>query len=92
MGFALSLFFEITQLTGIYGIYNCAYRIFDVDDLILNSTGSLFGFLVAPVILALFPSRKSLIAKGEKMLESQFAPPLSQLVAIFIDYLLIKIS
>lgn len=65
-GFALSLFIETTQITGIYGIYNCPYRIFDVDDLILNSTGALFGFVIAPVLLALFPSRKSLIAKGEK--------------------------
>jgi glycopeptide antibiotics resistance protein len=92
LGIALSLFYEVTQITGIYGIYNCPYRIFDVDDLILNSTGALFGFLIAPVILALFPSRKSLIAKGEKIRESHFVPPLSQLVAVFIDYLLIKVS
>lgn len=92
LGFALSLFFEITQITGIYGIYNCPYRIFDVDDLLLNSTGALFGFIIAPVILALFPSRNNLIAKGEKMQESPFVPPLSQLLAVFIDYLLIKIS
>ncbi|MBW8352163.1 VanZ family protein [Bacillus sp. IITD106] len=92
LGFALSLFFEITQITGIYGIYNCPYRIFDVDDLLLNSTGALFGFIIAPVILALFPSRKSLIAKGEKMQENPLVPPLSQLLAVFIDYLLIKIS
>ena len=85
-------FFEITQITGIYGIYNCPYRIFDVDDLLLNSTGALFGFIIAPVILALFPSRKSLIAKGEKMQENPLVPPLSQLLAVFIDYLLIKIS
>src|SRR5699024_11195558 len=35
LGFILSLFYEVTQLTGIYGIYNCPYRIFDVDDLFL---------------------------------------------------------
>ena len=92
LGFALSLFYETTQLTGIYGIYNCPYRIFDVDDLILNSTGALFGFVIAPVLLALFPSRKSLIAKGEKMQENPLVPPLLQLLAVFIDYLLIKIS
>lgn len=92
LGFALSLFFETTQITGIYGIYNCPYRIFDVDDLILNSTGALFGFLIAPVILALFPSRKSLMAKVEKIKESSLVPPLSQLLAVIIDYLLIKIS
>ncbi|MEN1986260.1 VanZ family protein [Paenibacillus hubeiensis] len=91
-GFALSLFIETTQITGIYGIYNCPYRIFDVDDLILNSTGALFGFVIAPVLLALFPSRKSLIAKGEKMQENSLVPPLSQLLAVIIDYLLIKMS
>lgn len=63
-----------------------------MDDLILNSTGALFGFVIAPVLLALFPSRKSLIAKGEKMQETPLIPPLSQLLAVFIDYLLIKIS
>jgi len=31
--FLLTLFYEVTQVTGIYGIFNCAYRIFDVDDL-----------------------------------------------------------
>lgn len=79
-----------TQLTGIYGIYNCPYRIFDVDDLILNSTGALFGFVIAPVLLALFPSRKSLIAKGEKMQENPLVPPLLQLLAVFIVTLMEK--
>ncbi|KGR83748.1 VanZ family protein [Lysinibacillus odysseyi] len=91
-GFALSLFYEITQGTGIYGIYNCPYRIFDVDDLLLNSTGALAGFIIAPVILALFPSRRSLMAKGERIQESLIVFPLAQLLAVFIDYLLIKIS
>ena len=34
-GFLLSLFFELTQLTGLYGIYPRPYRLFDVDDLIV---------------------------------------------------------
>ena len=63
LGFALSLFFEVTQVTG---IYKCPYRLFDVDDLMLNSTGALFGFLVAPVILALFPSKEKHWRKGKK--------------------------
>lgn len=33
ISFFLSLFFELTQVTGLYGIYNCAYRLFDIDDL-----------------------------------------------------------
>jgi glycopeptide antibiotics resistance protein len=92
LGFALSLFYETTQITGIYGIYNCPYRIFDVDDLLLNSTGALFGFIIAPVILALLPSRSNLIAKAEKLQERPLVPPLPQLLAVLVDYLLIKIS
>lgn len=92
LGFLISLFFEVTQLTGIYGIYNCPYRIFDVDDLLLNSTGALFGFLIAPVLLALFPSRESVLAKGKNLQKGKYISPLSQLLAIIVDYLLIKVS
>ena len=30
--FLLSLFFEVTQLTGLYFLYPGSYRLFDVDD------------------------------------------------------------
>lgn len=51
--FALSLFFETTQLTGLYGYYSRAYRMFDVDDLITNTFG---GFLGA-VALGFIPKK-----------------------------------
>lgn len=59
-GFLLSLFFELTQLTGLYGIYPRPYRLFDVDDLILNTTGALLGCLLTPLISKILPSRKEL--------------------------------
>ena len=59
-GFLLSLFFELTQLTGLYGIYPRPYRLFDVDDLILNTTGALIGCLLTPLISKILPSRKEL--------------------------------
>ncbi len=43
-GFALSLFFEVTQISGLYGIYDHPYRQFDVNDLITNTAGALLGF------------------------------------------------
>ncbi|MBU8713244.1 VanZ family protein [Brevibacillus parabrevis] len=89
-GFALSLFYEVTQVTGIYGIYNCPYRIFDVDDLMLNSTGALAGYWIGPIILALFPSKKTLLAKKAKIESSRLVPPLSQLLAVWVDYFLIQ--
>ena len=46
-GFAFSLATEVTQLTGVWGLYPCAYRTFDVDDLLLNTIGVGLGFLLA---------------------------------------------
>lgn len=46
-GMMLSLGIELSQLTGLWGIYPCAYRQFDVDDLILNVGGVMAGFLIA---------------------------------------------
>lgn len=62
--FLLSLFFELTQLTGLYGIYPRAYRLFDVDDLILNTTGAMIGYLITPIFLWVLPSRKQLDQKS----------------------------
>ena len=53
--FLFSLFFEVTQLTGIYGLYDHAYRVFDVDDLIMNTLGGICGYLAAEWISGLLP-------------------------------------
>ena len=50
VGFAVSLLIELTQLTGIWGVYPCAYRLFDVDDLIANTAGAALGWLVATAV------------------------------------------
>jgi Glycopeptide antibiotics resistance protein len=51
-GAAISLLIELTQKTGVWGVYRCAYRVFDVDDLMLNTLGALLGSLVAiPMVL-----------------------------------------
>lgn len=58
--FLLSLFFELTQLTGLYGIYPRSYRLFDVDDLLLNTCGGLFGYKASGLLCGLLPSRERL--------------------------------
>ena len=55
--FLLSLYFEITQLTGLYGLYPKAYRLFDVDDLIINNLGGLIGYLITPIVTIFLPDR-----------------------------------
>lgn len=46
-GFGVSLFIELTQRTGIWGIFPCPYRLFDVDDLMANTLGALLGSVLA---------------------------------------------
>lgn len=48
--FAVSLLIEMTQLTGVWGLYPCSYRLFDVDDLIANTLGAAIGVLAAPLL------------------------------------------
>ncbi len=45
---------EFTQLTGNWGLSPCPYRVFEVDDLITNTTGTVIGLLLAP-LLELWP-------------------------------------
>lgn len=47
LSLGLSLLFETTQVTGIYGIYDYPYRLFDVDDLIMNTLGGMVGYVAA---------------------------------------------
>ena len=71
MSLAYSLFFELTQLSGLYGIYPHAYRWFEVDDLICNTLGGMIGFLITPLCSFFLPSRDRLdemsYHKGERV-------------------------
>ncbi|HRI98675.1 MAG TPA: VanZ family protein [Nocardioides sp.] len=50
-GFALSLLIELTQRTGVWHLYSCAYRLFDVDDLIVNTLGATIGSLLSLLVV-----------------------------------------
>ncbi|MFE4711695.1 VanZ family protein [Paenibacillus sp. NPDC056722] len=64
LSFSLSLFFEVTQITGIYGIYDHPYRVFDVDDLMANTLGGILGFRAASWIAGLLPKIEQLDAQA----------------------------
>ncbi|ODV54447.1 VanZ family protein [Lysinibacillus fusiformis] len=91
LSFLLTLFYEITQRTGIYGIFNCAYRIFDVDDLLLNSVGALLGFFLAPIVWALIPSHEEVEAKAAEMEKKDIVKPISILLALVIDLFIVQV-
>lgn len=89
LSFLLSLFFEITQVSGLYGIYPRPYRLFDVDDLIVNTFGGVLGHLITPLFSLILPSRKRLdeiaYENGKKV---SFA---RRFLAFFIDCVVINV-
>lgn len=60
LSFCLSLFFELTQLSGLYFIYPGSYRLFDVDDLIVNTAGGMAGYAAIGPLMKLLPARGEL--------------------------------
>lgn len=54
-GLAASLAVEATQATGVWGFYECPYRLGDVDDLIMNTLGAFLGAALAPLMLWWMP-------------------------------------
>ena len=83
--FSTTLFFEISQLTALFGFYAHPYRLFDVDDLLTNTLGGILGFFTAPVLLMLIPSREEL-KENDKLYEvDRMASYGSQLIEVFVS-------
>lgn len=79
----LSLFFELTQLSGLYFIYPGSYRLFDVDDLIVNTCGSMTGFVLARIAMRFLPSREEL--DRESFVRGRRVSLLRRIVAFIYD-------
>lgn len=79
----LSLFFELTQLSGLYFIYSGSYRLFDVDDLIVNTCGSMIGFVLARIAMRFLPSREEL--DRESFVRGRRVSLLRRIVAFIYD-------
>lgn len=88
ISFLISLFYELTQLSGLYFIYPHPYRLFDVDDLLLNTFGGVIGYLISPFILKFIPSLEEL---KEKAIEnSKKVSLLRRLFAFLLDYIFVN--
>lgn len=81
-GFLTSLLYELTQLTGLFFIYPAPYRLFDVDDLIINTLGALVGYLITPLAAKLLPSMRD---SGRQLVQGSEASFFQRGVATFID-------
>lgn len=57
-GAAISVLVELTQLTGVWSLFPCAYRLFDVDDFMTNTAGALIGAMAVGPMLRSLPSKE----------------------------------
>lgn len=57
IGLCVSLFYELTQLSGLFFFYPQPYRFADVDDLIANTLGAMIGYWVSPLLFRILPTR-----------------------------------
>ena len=89
LSFLLSLFFEVTQLSCLFGIYPRPYRLFDVDDLIVNTTGGLIGYILTPIVSMILPSRESLDEKSYAKGKNVSYP--RRFIAALIDFVIVCI-
>jgi len=56
----VSLIFELTQLSALFGYYPRPYRLCETDDLITNTLGGLIGYWVAKPLIRVLPSKERL--------------------------------
>ncbi|MEJ8303381.1 VanZ family protein [Saccharibacillus sacchari] len=82
--FALSALFETTQLTAVFGWFDYPYRVFDVDDLIANTTGGMLGAAAAGVFTRKLPQMDKL--DEDLDLSEKKVTYLRRFVAFAIDY------
>lgn len=85
--FLLSLFFEITQLSGLYFIYPRSYRLFDVDDLLLNTLGGFIGYYIANLFSKVLPNRAKI--DEESYEDSKNVSGFRRITALAIDMFLV---
>ena len=87
--FLFSLFFEITQITALYGLYPKPYRVFDVDDLVTNTFGAMIGYFIYTRFLRFLPDRDRIDQKSR--VKGSHVGYLRRLTAFAADYLIISL-
>lgn len=87
LGFLTSLLYEITQLTGLFFIYPRPWRVFDVDDLMVNTLGSVLGYMVAPVFEKILPNHSG--EKENRLVQGSEVAFIQRAIAASIDFLII---
>ena len=89
-GFLVSLLYEVTQLTGLFFIYPRAYRIFDIDDLIVNTFGAYLGYVAAPLISGVLPNISD--TKTQRLVQGSEVAFFQRAIAAAVDFFAVLLA
>jgi glycopeptide antibiotics resistance protein len=87
--FLLTLSFECIQRSALFGIYPRPYRLFDVDDLMINTLGSLIGYFSTIIFEPLLPNLDEIAQQSR--LKSDKVSVARRGIAVFIDCICLNI-
>ena len=90
ISFLLSLFFELTQLSRLYFIYPYQYRIFDVDDLIMNTLGGILGYYIMGLLARFLPTREKI--DNDSLKKGRIVSGFRRITIFFLDIILYLIA
>ena len=85
LSFGLSLFFELTQLSALYGFYPGPYRLAAVEDLITNTLGGVVGWQIAYLFMMVLPDRDTIDERSR--VKGRLVTGKRRFWATFFDYL-----
>lgn len=89
LAFGLSLSFELIQRSALFGLYPRPYRLFDVDDLLLNTCGAMLGWWLSGPLGKMLPKKEAIV---QTLAERSHKVSVSRKsVAVFLDMTVIVV-
>ncbi|GAB2022270.1 VanZ family protein [Pseudolactococcus yaeyamensis] len=89
LSFGLTLSFELIQHSALFGLYPRPYRLFDVDDLFLNTCGAMLGWLISGSLGKLLPKKEAIVEILEE--RSHKVSVSRKSVAVLLDVIVIVV-
>lgn len=83
--FPLTLSFELIQRSALFGLYPRPYRLFDVDDLMINTAGALFCYGLGQILKNFLPDLDKVQVKSSQVSFTR------RLTGIIVDLILLSI-
>jgi glycopeptide antibiotics resistance protein len=94
LGFGVSLLIEATQGTGIWWLYDCPYRLADVDDLITNTAGTAIGWAIGTLLSRRLPfvSPEPVTDLGRPSLRRRVGSVVTDLVVVGLVHFVLQLG